>query len=158
MVLTILLRIVTFVIDTTKEARGGDVRPLLSFIFSPSINWAGVIMRILNTQDINIGRQQVIGRSRMFIFESWKNYIIAHVHGHCNILCGGPWLLCLCMNYFIFSYFLQIVSLGYFQIWLKDVPLCSCVFCILNLKFNISDDIGIFPYSSTSSSLSSSSS
>ena len=85
--------------------------------------------------------------SGLFTFESWLTYILAHIHGHCNILCGGALLLWLCVNYFIFSYFLQIICLDYLQMWCKDVPLWFCILCILHLQFDISDDMGIISIS-----------
>ena len=143
MVLIVWLGIVPLVIEPTKEARGNVVHTLPPFKIIPSINWTYVIRRIMNTQAINIVRQQVIVRSRMFTFEAWQKDIIVHVHCHCNILCGGAWLLCLCMDYLIFTYFLQIICLDYLQMWWKDVPLWFFVFCTFYLQLSISDDIGI---------------
>ena len=139
--------IAPLVIYPNKEARGNVVHPLLYFKLSPSINWKGVIRIIMNTQAINIGRQQLIGRFRLFTFEAWKKDILSHVHGHCNILCGGALLLCLCMDYFIFAYSLKIICLGSLPMLWKYVLLWFFVLCIFHLQFNISDDIGIFSIS-----------
>ena len=143
MVLTVWLRKAPLVIDTTKEARGNVVHSLLFFKSSPSINWTDVIWIIMNTQAINIGRRQVICRYRMFNFEACQKDILLHVHGNCNILYGGACMLYLCMDYFIFSSFLQIVCLDSLQMWWKDVTIWFCVLSILHLQFNISDNIGI---------------
>ena len=97
----------------------------------------------MNTQVINIVRWKLIDRSGLFTFESWQKDTLAHFRGHCDILCDGTWLLCICMDYFIFSYFLQIVCLDYLQILWKDVSLFFCVLCIFHLQFDMSDDIGI---------------
>ena len=113
MVLTIWLRISTLVIKPVKEARGSVFHPLIPLKLGASINLTDIIRSIINTQAINIFRQYVIVRSGMFPFESCQKYILAHVHSHCNIRFGGALLLWLCMGYFIFAYFLQIICLGY---------------------------------------------
>ena len=109
---------------------------------SPSINWTDVIRNITNTQAINIGKRKVIGRYRLFTFQAWQKYIQLHIHGRCNILCDGEWMLCLCMDYLIYEYFLQIISLNSLQMWWEYIPLCLCVFYILYIQFDISIDIG----------------
>ena len=112
------------------------VHPLGPFKFSPSINFTDVIRSIVNTQAIKIGRQQVRGRSGLFTFEAWQNDILAHVHGHCNILWSGAWLLCLYMKYI---WFLYISLKSYAWIFCKlDERTCHfdffyCVFCTSNL-------------------------
>ena len=146
-VLTVWLRILPLVIDPTNEERGNVVHPLLSFKFSTGISWTDFIISIMNTQAINIGRRQLIGRSRLFTIEAWQKDIMAHIHGHFNILCGGTLLLSLCMDYFSFASFLKIICLTFLQIWWKDVPLYFFVLCILHLQFYIGDDIGIVPVS-----------
>ena len=105
-VLNLWLRISPLVIYITKETRCHVLHPLLYFKLSTNINKKYVIRSIINTRDINIGRRQVISRSRLFKFEARQKYILEHVHGHCNILCGRAWLLCLCMYDFISEYFL----------------------------------------------------
>ena len=142
-VLIVWLRIVSLVIDPTKEASGNFVHPLLSFKLTPSINRTYVIWSIMNTQAIKIGRLQVISRYGLFTFESWQNDILAHVHGHCNIRCDGAWFFFLCMILFIFASFLQIFSLDSLQIWWKDVVLCFFVLYTLHLQFDICDDIWV---------------
>ena len=107
---------------------------------------------IMNNQAINVGRQQVIGRSGMLTFEARKNDIMAHVHDHYNILCAGAWFFCLCMDYLIFSSFFQIICLDSLQMWWKEVPICFYILFILHLQSNISDDIGLFPSLSTAPS------
>ena len=131
MFLTVWLRIATLFIDPKKGSRGNDVRPLFPFKFIPSMNWTDVIRSTKNTQAINIGGRQVIGRSGMFTYEFWQKDIMAHVHGHYNILCGGAWLLFLCMDYLIYESLPQTICLYYFQMLWKYVPLC------------FSDDIGV---------------
>ena len=133
----------TLVIERTKEAIGHVVHPLLSLKISPSINRICVTWSIIMNQAINIGRRKVIGRSRLFTFEDWKNDIMAHVHGHCNIICVGAWYFCLCMDCLVFASLLQIISLDYLKIWWKEVPLWACVLCILHLQFNICDEIRV---------------
>ena len=76
MVITVLLVIVPLLIDPTKEARGNVVHTIISFKFSPSINWIDVIRIIMNAHAINIGRQQLIVRSGLFTFESCQKYIL----------------------------------------------------------------------------------
>ena len=88
------------VIYLTKEAKGNVDRPLLYFKFSTSINITDDIWSIMNTQAINICQQQVIGRPEMFTFKAFQKYILTHVHGQCNILCGGAlffWLFLYCL-------------------------------------------------------------
>ena len=47
------------------------------------------------------------------------------------------------MDYYIFACFLQIICLYSLQMLWKDVPLWFCVFCIVYLQFDISDDTRI---------------
>ena len=123
MVLTVWLRIAPIFIYPTKEARANVVCSLLLFKFSPSINWTHVIRIIMNTQAINIGRQYVIGRSNMFIFEDWKKDIMVHAHGQFNILCVGTWRFRLCMGFFTLHLSFKLSA------WI----ICKLSFCIVYL-------------------------
>ena len=143
MFLTILLIIVPLSVDPKKEARGNVVHHLLYFKLITSINWKDIIRSIINTQAINIERWQVIGRYGLFTFEARQKDILAHVHGQCNILYSGAWMLCLCMDYLILASLIKIICLYYLKMWWKDASLCFCVLCILHLQFDISDEIGI---------------
>ena len=149
MVLTLLWRILPPVIDTTNKVVGNVVHSLLYFKFNPSINRTDIIRSIMNTWAINIGKRQIIVRSRIFTFEYWQNDMLAHVHGQCNILCGVAWLLFLCVDYFIFASFPQIICLDYFQMWWKYVPLwfMYCVFFTSNSTSVMT--LGLFLSSST---------
>ena len=147
MVITVWFRIVPIVIETAREIRYKIVHPFPPLKIRPIINWTYVNRSITNTQAINIDRRQVICMSRMFTFEYWKKDILSHVHGNCNILCGGAWMLFFCMGYFIFESFLQIICLDYLQMWWKDVPLCFFALCILHLQSDINDDIRIISIS-----------
>ena len=136
-VLSIWLIIVPLVIDPTKEAKGNVVNPLIFLKSGPSINRTYVILSIMNTQSINIGRIQVMVWSGLFTFEALQKYILAHLHGHCNILWGGalfffPYLDCL-----FFVLFLKIIILDLLQIW------WFCVLCIFHFQFIIYDDIRV---------------
>ena len=97
----------------------------------------------MNTQAINIIRQQVICSSGLFTFEAWKNDILSNFHGRYNILCCRAWLLWLCVNYLIFSYFLQIICFNSLQMRWKDLLIFFCVLWILHPQFYINDDIGV---------------
>ena len=143
---TIWLRIIPLVIDPKKEARVSVLYTLISFKSSPSINWTNFIRSIMNIQAVNIGRLQVIGRYCMFNFEAWQKDILAHVHGHCNILFLSAWMLCLFINYFIFVSFLQIICLGYLWMWWKGLPLWFCVLCIFTSNLISLMISGSFPY------------
>ena len=115
MVITVWLRIVTFVIEPTKDAIGNIVHALLSFKYNTSINRPYVIWSTMNTQAINILRRQVIGRYGLFTCKYWQKYILAHDHCHCNIIWGGAWFFCLSLDCLVFASFLQISSLDYFK-------------------------------------------
>ena len=95
----------------------------------------------MNTQAMNIGRQQEICRSDLFNFEYWQKDNIAHVHGRCNIICGGAWMLWLWMDYLIFY-----ISFNLLEFFVNMMKVCvALLFYIvfLHLQFNISDDIRI---------------
>ena len=87
-VVTVWLRIMPLVIYPTKEERGNVVHLINFFKLSPSINRKYFIWIIMNTQDTNIGWRQVIDKSGLFTFETWQKDILAHIHGHCNTICG----------------------------------------------------------------------